>query len=206
MDKRALYRARTKLESLFHIVFGDTYLFRTYFFFEKQTSKVHVKKVNEVEIRPFQPNDLPKLKKFIGPRAEKRLKNGDVCFIAEKEADIVHYEWICFNEHETGLQRKIRVGPNSAYLYDTYTVPKYRGKGINPAVYTNVVNYLSQRGIKEIYFIILSNNYISLRTSQKATPRKIGEVTLIKLLGKKIYKCKAETTRDYVKLKELLSL
>ena len=210
MDKRALYRARMKLQSLLTILFGRIFLFQTLFILEAQTSKVRGKKVNEVEVRLLQRDEVPKLNKLMGlgaGEAEERLKAGDLCFIGEKNGDIVHYRWICFNEvFVNELERKIRMRPNSAYMYDAYTVPKYRGKGIHPAVLTNAEDYLFQSGIKEMYTVILSNNHSSLRTWQKIGSRKMGEVTFIKLFNAKIYKCKTETTRDYVKLKEMLSL
>lgn len=209
MDKRALYRARMKLKGSFGFVFGRTFLYDTLFILEVQTSKVRVKEVNGVDVRLLQRNDMPKLNTLIGPgtgKAEERLTAGDLCFIGENNGDIVHYEWICFNEiFPSFLERNIRVRPNSAYVYKGYTVPKYRSKGISSAVLTNAANYLFQNGIKEMYVIIAPDNYPALRTWQKIGSRKLGEVTFIKLFNSRTYKFKAKTTRDYVKLKEMLS-
>jgi ribosomal protein S18 acetylase RimI-like enzyme len=210
MDKRALYRAKMKLQRSLRIVLGGIFLFQTVFILEAQTSKARVQKVSEVEVRLLRSADVPKLNKLKGLRAgkvEERLKAGHLCFIGEKNGDIVHYRWICFNEAPVDeLERKIRVRPNSAYMYDAYTVPNYRGKGIHPVVLTNAADYLFQSGIKEMYSVIMSNNYSSLRTWQKIGSQKIGEVTFVKLFNSRIYKCKAKTTRDYAKLKEMLSL
>jgi len=210
MDKHAFYRARMKLKSSVRIVFRTSFQYETLFVFEVQTSKVRVKKANGVEVRLLQPNDLPKLNKLKGPEAEKteeRLQARDLCFIGENGGHIVHYEWICLNEiFQNFFERKIRVSPNSAYVYNGYTVPKYRSRGISAAVLTNAANYLFQNGIEEMYVIIASDNYPSLRTWQKIGPRKLGEVTFIKLFNSRTYKCKAETPRDYAKLRQMLSI
>jgi len=166
--------------------------------------------VNCVEVKLLQPNDVPKLNRLRGPEAgkpEERLKAGDLCFVGENGGDIVHYEWVCLNEIFVNfLEKKIRVKPNFAYVYNGYTVPQYRSRGISAAALTNAATYLFQRGIEEMYVIIGPDNRASLRTWQKIGPRKLGEVTFLKFFNSRTYKCKAETPRDYAKLRQMLSI
>ena len=99
----------------------------------------------------------------------------------EKNGDIVNYTWVSFNETHVGvLERKIRIGSDHAYRYDAYTVPEYRGMGILPTVLTKAAGYLFQNEIKEIYDVVASNNFPSLRSHQKIGSLKMGEVTQIR--------------------------
>jgi RimJ/RimL family protein N-acetyltransferase len=210
--KRPISNIKRKLASLVRIVFGRIFICERIVLLETRVSKVYFKKVNEakVEIRLLQSSDVPKLdkfEKFRGGKAEERLKAGHLCFIAEENGDIVNYTWVSFNEAFVDeLELKMRLSPSSAYQYDEYTVPKYRGKGILPAVLTFAGDYLFQNGIREIYELVASNNYSSLRAHKKIGSRKMGEVTFIRFLNSRRYRCKGETAKDYARLREMLSV
>jgi ribosomal protein S18 acetylase RimI-like enzyme len=210
--KLALGRARRKAMSLVRIVFGRIFAYENMFLFETPKSKASPKTVDrsKVAARFAQGDDILKLgrlKKFVGGKAEERLKAGHLCFLSEKNGDIVSYTWVCFNEAFVDeLERRIRIGSDSAYRYDDYTVPKFRGMGILPAVLLTASDYLFQSGIKEIYDLVESNNHPSLRVYLKIGSRKLGEITFIRLFNLRRYRYKAETTRDYARLKEMLSV
>lgn len=182
------------------------------FVYETKLSKGCFKTRNRagVNVRLAQNDDILRLaikfKKFRGGKAEKRLKVGHLCFIAEKNGNIVNYTWVCFNETFIDeLERKIRIGSDSAYRYDGYTVPKYRGMGILPTVLTKATDHLFQNGIKKIYDFVTSANLPSQRSLSKIGSRKMGEVTLIRLLRSRRYIFKGQTTKDYAKLMNMFS-
>ena len=174
--------------------------------------KVGLKTVNraKVDVRLAQGDDILKLskfKKFRGGKAEERVREGHLCFIAEKNGDIVNYAWVSLNEtYVNEIERRIRLGSDSVYRYDGYTVPEYRGMGILPTVLTKSSDYLFQNGIKEIYDIVASNNFPSLRAHQKVGSRKMGEITFIRLFKLRRYECKGETAKDCIRLKEMFSI
>ena len=119
----------------------------------------------------------------------------------------MNYTWVSFNETCVDeLERTIRIGSDYAYRYDGYTVPEYRGTGILPTVLTKAAEYLFQNEIKEIYDVVASNNFPSLRSHQKIGSLKMGEVTLIRLFNSRRYKLKGETPTDYIRLKEMFSI
>lgn len=202
-----------KLSILSRIVFGKIFIFEKAFVFERSLSKVCFQTGNEtkVNVRLAQMGDILKLvnkfKKFRGGKAERRLEVGHLCFIAEKNGDIVHYEWISLNEtYINELERRMRIGSDSAYIYDGYTVPECRGMGISPKVSGNVFDYLFQNGIKKTYHLISHNNFPSLRYAEKMGLRKMGEVTLIRLFKSRRYRCKGKTPKDYAILTEMFSI
>jgi len=164
----------------------------------------------EVDARPAQHDDFPKIskrfKKF-DTIAEERFKIGHICIVSDMHGDIVHLKWIAFNEAYAGeLERKLRIDPDSAYIYDTYTVPEYRGLGIAPKVMEKAFSYLYERGIRKVYVCIRHNNFPSLRAAQKEGFRKIGSITYTRIFMLRLYRCKGETKEDYNKLKEMFSL
>jgi len=210
---RAISNFKIKLGALLRIIFGKVLVFEKTFVFEKSLSKFSFKMGNEakVDVRLAQSSDVLKLvnkfKKFRGGKAEERLKAGHLCFIAEKNGDIVHYKWVSFNKtYVNELERRIRIGSDSAYIYDAYTVPECRGTGISPKVSARIFDYLFQNGIKKIYYLISYNNFPSIRDAEKTGLRNMGEVTLTRLFKLRIYRCKGKTHKDYITLKEMFSI
>lgn len=206
--RRAVAQARMKLKSLFKILFGKIFMYEKIFVLETSAPATWPRQMDDIEIRLLRRSDFPRpntLKSLRYGQAESRLAAGHLCFIAEKGSDIANYTWVCFDEAFVGeLERIIRLGPNCAYRYDVYTVPKYRGKGILPVVLVNVADYLFQNGITVIYDAVTSDNYSSLRAYEKIGSRKMGEVTLFRLFGCNRYKCEAETAEDSSRLKQML--
>ena len=211
--RRAISNFKMKLGALFRIVFGKIFAFEKTYVFEKSLSKVCFEMGDKakVDVRLAQGEDVlrlvKKFKKFRGGKAEERLRAGHLCFIAEKNGDIVNYKWVSFNEtYVNELERTIRTGSDSAYIYDVYTVPECRGMGISSKVSARIFHYLFQNGIKKIYYMITHNNFPSLRDAEKTGLRNMGEVTLTRLFKSRIYTCKGKTEKDYKKLKEMFSI
>ena len=205
-------KAGLRVRALFRAIFGRIFLYEKVFVFETLSSKICFITANKggVNIRLARSDDILKLKrfeKFKGGKAGERLRAGHLCFVAEKDGKIANYTWVCFNEaFISELERKLHVGPNSAYRYDGFTVPEYRGMGILPRVLAWSSDYLFRNGIKDIYDLVTSNNYPSLRAHAKVGSVKMGEVTLIKLFRLRTYKCKGETPQDYVEIRKIFSI
>jgi len=180
------------------------------FFFEKTLSYQCFKMEAEldVNVRIVQDDDFPKISNLLAileNEFKTRFKMGHLCFGAESCGEFVHLTWASFNEAYVGsLERKLQVGSCSAYIYDTYTFPKYRGQGIAPKVMSEALNYLSKmKNIQKVYLAISRDNFSSLKTASKVGFRKIGVVTLTRIYKLKLYRFKGETEEDYNKLRAL---
>jgi len=204
-----------KLRGFSRFAFGSIIVYEKMFVFETlphETPGLKIVDKAKVDVKLLQAKSVSESKKleragFRREEAEKRFKAGHLCFVAEKNGDIVNYVWVSFDAtfvDEVG--RKIRVGPQSAYRYDGYTVPEYRGLGILPVMLTRVADYLFQNRIEEIYDVVVSNNLPSLRAHEKVGSRKMGEITLIKLLRSSRYSCKGSTPDDCFRLKKMFSI
>jgi hypothetical protein len=184
------------------------FVYRRVFVFSEGVSpkaRLPMKKVAGLNVRLANSDDIWRLQSFRTFRqgkAEKRLTAGHLCFVAEKDRNIVGYSWIGFHEaYIDELEIRIRLSPCSAYKYDAFIVPTCRGVGVYPLISVECDDYLFQNGIKEAYGIVDSDNFSMLRSFQKVgNRRKIGEVTYIRLFHHRKYIFKGSTLEDRTKL------
>lgn len=189
----------------FTLFFGKIFVHRKVF--ETNISKIGFETVSKikVDVRLAQSDDILRLVKL--KRFGKGLRRDHLCFIAEKNGGIVFHSLVCFNDlYLNVLERKMRIGHDSAHIYSYYTVPEYRCMGIATAGTARALDYLFQNGIKRVYVLIFSYNLASQRVVEKTGFRKIGEITLIRLFMLRRYRCKGETPKDSFILKEMFSI
>lgn len=201
-----------KLRAFFRFALGSVLVCEKTYVFETYESKPDLKIVDKakVDVRLLQGESVSRLNKFEKFRrgiAGKRFEAGHLCFVAEKNGDIVNYVWVSFDATFVDeLGREIRIGPQSAYRYDGYTVPEYRGFGILPVVLMRVADYLFKNGIEEIYDVVVSDNLSSLRALEKIGSRKMGEITFVKWFRSIRYGCRGSTAGDRFRLKEMFGI
>ena len=190
---------------------GDLLRNEKLYFFEKLTDqRLKAKAKINVNVRIVESEDFPKIAKrfenLLETEAINRSKMGHICFGAELNGEFVHSTWVSFNNAYVGpLERKLRVSSDSAYIYDIFTVPEYRGLQIAPKVFSDVLNYLRDiRKIKKIYVSISHTNYSSLRVAKKEGLRKIGAIKYVRICRWRLYRFQGETKEDHNKLKQML--
>jgi len=217
---RAMSDVKRKLASLLKIILGRVFAYEDMIVLE--TSSQHSPKPlplsawpssrrnAEIKVRLAAKDDVPKFDRFekiTAAKARERFEAGHFCFIAEENGRIVNYTWVCFYEaYIDELELRIRIDRDSAYRYDGYTDPEYRGMGILPKVLMSSSDYLFRNGIKTIYDLVGANNFPSIRSHQKIGSRKMGQVTLLRLFKSKRYRCEGETPEDFHKLKQMFSI
>lgn len=176
------------------------------FAFEKSLpARLKIEAKVEVDVRLAQSIDISKLVEKFGARGMREgIRKGHLCFIADKDGEILHYKWVAFDEaYVSELKRNIHLDSNSAYIYSSYTVPDYRGFGLDPKVTTKVFDYLHEKGMEKVYILVSHNNIPSLRVMQKVRYRKMGEIRFSQVLGSRKYTCEGVTERDCSKIKEM---
>jgi len=185
-----------------------------FIFFEKALSDdpTDVKTDVGINVRLVQKDDFPEVIENFPTlsmiEVENRFNAGHLSFGAEIDGTLVHVRWLSFNEaYLGGLNRPLHVDSNSAYLYDAFTIPKYRGLGISPNVFAEVLNYLrANTKIESVCLCISSTNFPSLRAAQKENLRKIGVVKYLRILNFRRYTIEGENKEDPKKLKTCLAL
>ncbi len=204
--------------SFFKILLAKIFVFRKVLIFEKSLSGGYQTENEErVKVRLAQNSDISRLpsifEKFECGEADRRLEAGHLCFVAEENGSIVNHLWVAFNEiYLKGLDRKLQMGSDSAYLYDAYTVPKYRHRGISVKVNYEIFEHLFKTGFEKAVYIIVYDNRPSraraLHFADKIGSRNMGEIIIFGFpkLGRYVHICRGETFEDHTRLKEMFNL
>jgi GNAT superfamily N-acetyltransferase len=82
-----------------------------------------------------------------------RFERGWKCFVAKKDGQILHYNWIAFQWAKTVPSggRFIDLRDDEVYTADSYTVQAWRGKGLHGAVLYLILYYLRESGFRTAY-------------------------------------------------------
>jgi len=118
----------------------------------------------------------------------QRLERGDNVCVAYKNSDILSYCWIAFDRISVDeIQMTLNVKNNEVYLYDAYTKPEHRGKGLYPAVLTELLNYSKEKNFSRALIFVQKGNRASHNGVIKAGFTLFQEIIFIKLIGLTFY-------------------
>ncbi|MGA3085101.1 MAG: GNAT family N-acetyltransferase [Thermodesulfobacteriota bacterium] len=152
--------------------------------FEKDLSQPlkDAKKLADLTITLATESDIEPLVKLIGERFKtqessrikefedlihQRFKKGSFCFLGKIGKEIVHYAWISFHWGESLGGHFIHLKDDEALLLDAFTLEKWRGQGILPAVVDQMIYYLQQHGYLKFYVLVDTDNKSSKKTFQR---------------------------------------
>jgi GNAT superfamily N-acetyltransferase len=91
------------------------------------------------------------------------------CWVADEGGRFVHASWIETRAAWVGEADRFFVVPEGgAYIYESFTRPEMRGRGVYPAVLTAISAELAQRGIATLWIAAEATNHSSLRAIAKA--------------------------------------
>ena len=114
----------------------------------------------------------------------RRVRNGDRCFIARHLGQVIFVFWIAFGKCYSYLfDREYELGLDECYGYSAYTLPEFRGKGIQPAATCQINKLLNDWGYKWTYIFVEPRNEAALRMPRKLGYEKIGSTGYIELFG-----------------------
>lgn len=131
----------------------------------------------DLEIRPFEKDDLEVVKKMDRPSearlCAKRLVRGHKGLIALHEGQPVGYAWGC-TEVDPSLERvQLKLEPGDVLCADVYTLPAFRGKGIQTSLTIARFRLFCDLGCRRAVTYIEMRNAPSLAVWQ----RKMGSLT-----------------------------
>lgn len=117
-----------------------------------------------------------------------RFKNGHLCFVAEQGGKIIHYTWVCFGGYYTEeIESQLSFGPDVPYIFDVFTLPQQRGKGIAGQVIEKACVYLRDQGYREVCTSVVAENAASLSVVRKVGFREVKVITLREAFRIKLY-------------------
>jgi len=140
-----------------------------------------------VTLRAAGPEDLSALADVVGkPAAEfrRRFEEGDLCFIAEAGGAVVSVEWVRLRKYRLEeVDYAFDPGPRGLFLYDAFTAPEWRLRGLHVNVLQHVVEWAPARGVEDVFCHITHGNDLSLRTHLRFGFRVAQYITQVRLLG-----------------------
>lgn len=118
-----------------------------------------------------------------GPEtAAERLRRGDRCFCVRRDGQLAAVRWIAFEEASVEyLGCRLQLAPGVAYLYDSYTAPAARGRGIFSSTWFTLARELSAEGFHTILAAVLPENRAARGAMGKLPYRVVGKVGYVRL-------------------------
>lgn len=138
-----------------------------------------------LEIRQFEPADVDWVRQINRPSEAKalarRLAHGHVGFLALHEGQPVGYAWAC-TQVDPALERvHLELEPDDVFFTDAYTVPAYRGQGVQKALKLVRLQRFRDLGYHRALAIIEACNYSSLIAWQKVGAQTKGWITFLRI-------------------------
>jgi hypothetical protein len=96
----------------------------------------------------------------------ERVDQGDECFVAlDAEGNVAHARWVATSGRRRipELNRDWVLGPGEAYMYDGYTRPDVRCRGVDGCVRRFIFNSLRADGLETVYSYVQGANPVGLR-------------------------------------------
>lgn len=119
------------------------------------------------------------------PEAEQRLLEGQVCAVARHETDVVAYCWLASTPVRVAeIGHVVVPGLEDVYLYDAFTVPAWRGRGLFSTLLRHLLAFAHARGRKRALIFALARNRASRRAIERAGFEISHSVSRVELCGR----------------------
>lgn len=118
------------------------------------------------------------------PQAEERLRDGQACAIAHHETEVVAYCWLACTPVWVGeIGHAVVPGPEDVYIYDAYTMPGWRGRGLFSAMIAPLLALARSRRRKRALIFVDAGNRASRRAIERAGFEIVHTVSRVELWG-----------------------
>jgi hypothetical protein len=142
--------------------------------------------------------DLEGSQGIMSPEAicEQRLERGDLIHLIRDGDRMVNIVWIFKGKfYIRGYGLKYDTGDDALYLYNGYTAPDMRMKGIINLALADIAEYALKNGRSKFIALIETDNEHSLRFHKRLNFKIIESVEFVKIFGIKFKFYKRENKR-----------
>ncbi|MFC1493689.1 hypothetical protein ACFL6W_00250 [Thermodesulfobacteriota bacterium] len=112
-----------------------------------------------------------------------RLNDGKLCYGIKKGRALAAFTWCDLTECHSPMY-PFPLKNNEAYLFDTYTMPSFRGEGIAPYIRYQQYVELAKMGRTRLYSVSGSFNIPAIRFKQKLNARLCKLILYFQVLNK----------------------
>jgi ribosomal protein S18 acetylase RimI-like enzyme len=125
----------------------------------------------------------------------KRLATGTRCFLARRGECIVHASWVTTRAAWTReLRAYFMPPPGDAYIYESYTRPQERGRGVYARALEALAAELGRAGIRRAWIAAEAHNQASLRAITRAGYAEAFRLRYRRTLG--LFQLEDDPTRE----------
>jgi GNAT superfamily N-acetyltransferase len=146
-----------------------------------------LRRSGRAEVREGTAADSAVLVRYLGRKMsdlEARWARNDRCCVAEVEGIPVSATWISSGAYLIQeIEWVFDPGERGAFLYDAYTAPEWRLKGLHVDVWEYILNRLCDEGIERVYCGVGHGNDLSLRSHLRFGFRVEQCVSYARVLG-----------------------
>jgi hypothetical protein len=143
---------------------------------------LHIIRTNEEANRLAEITGFDFRSRFIN--GQERLDRGGIAFCVLANEEFAHIGWVALNEEAKRAlddrPYKIDFSHKQACTGGTYTVPKYRGKGLMTYGYFKRFQFLREHGFETSRNAVSTDNISSQKSHAKFGPRIVAKVRHVK--------------------------
>jgi L-amino acid N-acyltransferase YncA len=126
-------------------------------------------KAESVDVRELETKDADAFVAFRqGPDADlflARLQRGQRCFAAFVGSRLASVSWAVKNQATLwALNADFYVEDGTAYIFDSYTHPEFRGKRLQSSIFQRICEYCKDKKIGKIVTFVAATNNANLRS------------------------------------------
>jgi RimJ/RimL family protein N-acetyltransferase len=123
--------------------------------------------------RQATPADGPLYARSIGTESartfRRRLTGTTHCFLVEAGGELLHASWVTSSAAWTReLRAFIAPPPGDCYVYESFTAPAARGRGVYPFALAGICSWAAAGGLERVWVAVESHNAPSLKAITKA--------------------------------------
>ena len=116
------------------------------------------------------------------PETEQRLRDGQTCVVGCHGNEVVAYCWLAASPVWVGeIARMVVPGPEDVYLYDAFTVPAWRGRGLFSALLDQSMVCAAALGRRRVLVLALARNRASRQAIARAGFERVATVSRLAL-------------------------
>lgn len=111
-----------------------------------------------------------------------RLERGEICFVARHDGRIVSAAWAVSGSAWIGyLGTTMPVEPHEAYLYDSFTLPAFRGQSLPVVRAAYHTRYFRGAGYRRLLAVVVPENRRGVRHAEKVGWKVFGVMGYVKV-------------------------
>ena len=115
---------------------------------------------------------------------DKRVARGEKIFVCYHQKNPIAYLFAAVSDCWIGeIEDWLVIDPEEIYLYDAFTSPEYRGKGVYPYLICRAVSHFKNRSYKYAMIFATANNTESIRGIEKCAFERYEVVNYRNFLG-----------------------